>query len=75
MNYVIKNKKDEWEALRLFEFNQYSDGVYYRSTVLETDDKVRLHLADIPLPNGILRVDENLSTTPTEFRLGHYALL
>jgi len=74
MNYVIKNKKGEWEALRLFEFTHYSDGVYYRSAVLETDEKVRLNLADIPLPNGILRVDENLSTTPTEFRLGHYAL-
>jgi hypothetical protein len=74
MNYVIKNEKGEWEALRLFEFKQYSDGVYYRSAVLETDDKVRFNLADIPLPNGILRVDENLSTTLTEFRLGHYAL-
>lgn len=74
MNYVIKNEKDEWEALRLFDFNQYSDGVYYRSAVLETDDKVRFNLADIPLPNGILRVDENLSTTLTEFHLGHYAL-
>ncbi|WP_198411343.1 DUF2264 domain-containing protein [Marinimicrobium alkaliphilum] len=74
MNYVIRNKDDDWEALRLFEFEQYSDGVYYRSAVLETDDNVRLKLADIPLPNGILRVDENLSTTPTEFRLGHYAL-
>jgi len=74
MNYVIKNADDEWEALRLFEFEQYSDGVYYRNAVLETDDEVRLNLADIPLPNGILRIDENLSTTPTAFRLGHYAL-
>jgi hypothetical protein len=74
MNYLVKNSMDEWEALRLFEFKQFSDGVYYRSVVLETDDSVRLTLADIPLPNGILRVDENFSTTATEFRLGHYAL-
>ncbi len=74
MNYVIKNQAGDWEALRLFEFEQYNDGVFYRSAVLETDEDVRLNLADIPLPNGILRVDENLSTTPTEFRLGHYAL-
>jgi hypothetical protein len=74
MNYVVKNKKGEWEALRLFEFKQFSDGIYYRSAVLETDDKVHLNLADIPLPNGILRIDENLSTAATEFRLGHYAL-
>lgn len=74
MNYVIKNKAGDWEALRLFEFEQYREGVYYRRAVLETDEDVRLNLADIPLPNGILRIDENLSTTPTEFRLGHYAL-
>ncbi len=74
MNYVIKNQDGDWEALRLFEFEQYRDGIYYRSAVLETDEDVRLSLADIPLPNGILRIDENLSTTPTEFRLGHYAL-
>lgn len=74
MNYLVKNNNNEWEALRLFEFKQFSEGVYYRSAVLETDTKVRLNLADIPLPNGILRVDENLSTTATEFRLGHYAL-
>jgi hypothetical protein len=74
MNYVVKNKKGEWEALRLFTFKKFSDGVYYRSAVLETDDKIHLNLADIPLPNGILRIDENLSAAKTEFRLGHYAL-
>src|SRR5205085_2761038 len=33
-----------------------------------------LNLADITLPNGILRVDRNLSTTSISARLGHYAL-
>lgn len=74
MNYLIKNKHDKWEALRLFDFKKFEDGIYYRSAVLETNDDVRLNLADIPLANGILRIDQNLSQTKTDFRLGHYAL-
>lgn len=74
MNYVIKNAKGEWEALRLFDFKTFKDGIYYRDVVLETDENIRLQLADIPLANGILRVDRNISTVATDFRLGHYAL-
>lgn len=74
MNYVIKNKQGKWEALRLFDFKKFDKGIYYRTAVLETDDQVRFNLADIPLANGILRIDQNLSKTATEFRLGHYAL-
>ena len=74
MNYVVKNKQGKWEALRLFDFKNFTDGIYYRSAVLEADDQVRLNLADIPLANGILRIDQNLSNTATDFRLGHYAL-
>ena len=74
MNYVVKNKKGEWEALRLFTFKKFEEGVYYRDVVLETDENVKLQLADIPLENGILRLDQNTSTTATQFRLGHYAL-
>ena len=74
MNYVVKNKKEEWEALRLFTFKKFEEGVYYRDVVLETDENVTLQLADIPLENGILRLDQNTSTTATQFRLGHYAL-
>lgn len=33
-----------------------------------------MQLADIPLPNGILRVDKQTSKVPVEMRLGHYAL-
>lgn len=74
MNYVFRNKDAEWEALRLYDFKKFEDGIYYRDVVLETDSNVRLHLADIPLANGILRVDQNLSTEPIAIRLGHYAL-
>jgi len=74
MNYVVKNKENKWEALRLFTFKKFDDGIYYRDAVLETNKNIQLQLADIPLPNGILRVDKNRSTESAEFRLGHYAL-
>lgn len=74
MNYAIKNKKDEWEVLRLFTFRKFEDGIYYRDAVLETDSSITFRLADIPLPNGILRVDRVSSLAPVELRLGHYSL-
>lgn len=74
MNYIFKNKKGEWEPLRLYTFKKFSDGIYYRDAVLETDTAVKLQLADIPLPNGILRVDKIGSPDSVRFRLGHYAL-
>ena len=74
MNYVFKNKAQQWEALRLFTFRKFEDGVYYRDAELETNSSIRLRLADMPLPNGILRLDQNQSTDATALRLGHYAL-
>lgn len=74
MNYVFENQQSEWEALRLFDFERFEDGVYYRRAVLETDERVRFQLAEMPLANGVLRVDRNTSNTATRFRLGHYAL-
>jgi hypothetical protein len=74
MNYVFKNKQDKWEPLRLYTFKKFEDGVYYRDAELETNKNIRLHLAEMPLPTGILRVDQNASTEATALRLGHYAL-
>ncbi|WP_026729870.1 DUF2264 domain-containing protein [Flavobacterium denitrificans] len=74
MNYLIKNKKNQWEAFRLFTFKKFENGVYYRNVVLETDENIAFNLADIPLPNGILRVDKNNSDKRISMRLGHYAL-
>ncbi len=74
MNYVIKNRAKQWEALRLFDFKKFDNGVYYRDVVLETNPNIKLQLADIPLVNGILRVDRNISTDTAEMRLGHYSL-
>ena len=74
MNYVVENKDRKWEALRLFTFRKFEDGVYYRSAVLETDERVRFELADMPIPNGTLRLDRLTGAEPTAVRLGHYAL-
>ncbi len=74
MNYVFRNKNRQWEPLRLYTFQKYQDGVYYRDAELETNKNIKLHLAELPLPNGILRVDQNASTEATDLRLGHYAL-
>jgi hypothetical protein len=74
MNYVVKNKNNLWEAFRLYTFKKFENGIYYRNVVLETDENIQFNLADIPLPNGILRVDKNSSNKPIAIRLGHYAL-
>ncbi|RZK50052.1 MAG: hypothetical protein EOO87_19520 [Pedobacter sp.] len=41
---------------------------------METNKNVKFKLADITLPNGILRVDKIISPLKTDFTLGHYAL-
>lgn len=74
MNYIFRNRKNEWEPLRLYDFKRFGQGIYYRDAVLETNAGIKLSLADIPLPNGILRVDKITSDTITSFKLGHYAL-
>ena len=74
MNYGIKNKKNEWEVLRLYDFQNFDDGIYRRDAVLETDTTVRFQLADILLPDGILRVDKVSVSAPAEICLGHYTL-
>lgn len=74
MNYIFKNSKQEWEPLRLYDFKQFADGVYYRDVTLETNANIRFNLADMPLPDGILRIDRNNSTDSVNMRLGHYAL-
>ena len=74
MNYVIKNKENAWEAFRLYDYKKFEDGVYYRDAVLETNSGIQFNLADIPLPDGILRVDRNNSNQAVLMRLGHYAL-
>jgi len=74
MNYLFKNDHNDWEAFRLYTFKKFENEVYYRDVVLETNDQMAMNLADVPLPNGILRVDRQNSEQPVSMRLGHYAL-
>lgn len=74
MNYATLNGKNQWEVLRLYTFKSFEDGIYRRDAVLETNENIKFQLADIPLPNGVLRVDKVFVPAPTTVRLGHYTL-
>jgi hypothetical protein len=74
MSYVFQTPGNKWEALRFYTFRKFEDGVYYRDAALESNPSFQLHLADVPLPNGILRLDQNASREAATLRLGHYAL-
>ena len=74
MNYAVLNAKQEWEVLRLYTFKKFEDGIYYRDAELETNPEIKFSLADIPLPNGILRVDKVSFPITTELHYGHYSL-
>lgn len=74
MNYGIRNARGDWEVLRLYDFVDFADGVYRRDAVLETDENVKVQLADIPLADGVLRIDKVTVATPTDVRLGSYSL-
>lgn len=74
MNWGTLNEKSEWEVLRLYTFRSFENGVYRRDAELETNREIRFKLTDIPIPNGILRVDKVISPVKTDFQLGHYSL-
>ena len=74
MNYATLNNKNEWEVLRLYDFRSFEDGIYRRDAVLETDSLVKYQLADITLPDGILRIDRVTTPDSRKIRLGNYSL-
>ena len=74
MNYATKNAKDDWEVLRLYTFKNFEDGIYRRDAVLETNRDIKYQLADIPLPNGVLRIDKVQTPVATDIHFGHYSL-
>ena len=74
MNYATKNGKGQWEVLRLYTFKSFEDGIYRRDAELETNRDIKYNLADIPLPNGVLRIDKVKVPAATSIRLGHYTL-
>ena len=70
MNYATLNGKNQWEVLRLYTFQSFENGIYRRDAELETNRDIRYKLADIPLPNGVLRVDKVVTPAATKVRLG-----
>lgn len=74
MNYLIKETDKEWEPLRQYEYISYEDGIFRRQVKLESYADVRVDLADIPLLNGVLRIDRVVVSSEKQIRLGHYAL-
>lgn len=74
MNYGTLNRHGDWEALRLYDFVSNEDGIYRRDAVLETDSTACYNLADITLPDGVLRVDRATLPEGTPLRLGSYSL-
>ncbi|WP_158655267.1 DUF2264 domain-containing protein [Flavivirga eckloniae] len=76
MNYVFKTNQEEYpfEPGHIYDFKKFEDGVYYRKLSSEYMENVAVQLADIPLSNGILRVDKVEADKNVSFSLGHYAL-
>lgn len=74
MNYATQNSKGEWEVLRLYTFKSFENGIYRRDAELETNRDIKYQLADIPLPDGVLRVDKIRTPVATNIHLGHYSL-
>lgn len=74
MNYGVLNDKGSWEVLRLYSFKSFENGIYRRDAILETNKNVQFKLADIPLANGVLRVDKVISPSQSDVVLGHYSL-
>lgn len=76
MSYVFttNNKKTPYEYGHMYNFNKFEEDVYYRKLSTEYIENVSLQLADIPLENGILRVDKIQSDKKVSFSLGSYSL-
>ncbi len=76
MNYVFKtdSEKVPFESGHLYNFKKFENGVYYRTLSSEYINGVSLQLADIPLKNGVLRVDKIEADKKVTFSLGNYSL-
>jgi hypothetical protein len=75
MNYMVRTLTvNKWEPMHLYTFMKYENGIYYRNAEMEYCKGVGFRLADITLPDGILRVDAVSGTEEADIRLGHYSL-
>lgn len=74
MNYAVENDNVDWEVFRLYDFKEFTEGAYHRDVKLETNENIEMNLVDMPLANGILRVDKMTAPKSYKLHLGHYAL-
>ncbi len=74
MNYMVKNEQGSWEPLTNYIFNRFENSTYYREAFSNKYPEYKFQLAEIPLSNGILRIDKVSSPDSIEIRLGNYAL-
>lgn len=75
MSYAFKKKENNWETINWYTFKEFKEGVYYRDGGIKSDKNIQMSLADIPIANGILRIDKFKGANDSvQFRLGHYAL-
>jgi len=75
MNYMFHTKVDSlpYEPAHLYKFKKFEKGVYYRDITSEIVKGTVIHLAEMPIKHGILRVDK-FEGKKVNFSLGHYAL-
>ncbi|MDF7825936.1 DUF2264 domain-containing protein [Pontiellaceae bacterium B12227] len=74
MNFRFRLADGPWLSSSFYDFKSYENGIYRRTLMLEENPGIRIELAEMPLKNGMLRVDTNKSTVLHTLRLGHYAL-
>jgi hypothetical protein len=74
MAYTREDSAHRWHPLNCYAFRQYENGIYRRDASFASPDTIDMNLAEITLPNGILRVDRLQMPAPYNLRLGHYSL-
>jgi len=57
MNYKVKHTNDNCEVLFLYTFDKSENGIYYGLAELEYNNNMKFKLAEIPIANGIIRID------------------
>lgn len=73
MNYAF-HYQDKWESARMYTFRKFENGIYYRDITMSKDKGITMKLADITLPNGILRVDRYTGDKDVPVGFGSYSL-
>lgn len=81
MNYSLKygQNSEQYSVPNLIMYGGEEDGVLYRRIYFDFVDTFKdnpaIDLADIPISNGIIRIDRvRISEKPYELLLGHYGL-